>query len=147
MATDALQPPPAYLKLMHRYETRTLPDLYRMTDNKKCDPFSDDYRAIRRHQENASKAARIFDDHVTEKFVRDYLDDKLEIGCLCALSGAVSRESETYSLSHQQWLDEMRQTKWAWDRAGEEEHKHTKFERLMRSLSDLQRLARKFVPE
>lgn len=137
---------PAYVKVLYKFETKTLFELENLMKTNTYDVFSPEYAAIKKLQENASKMARTFDEVMTEEYMKRYLDDELQIGCLIPLSKAVSRASETYSKSHQDWLDELRRTKLTWDRKNELEKKRDKFANLQNSFITLQRLAYKYVP-
>lgn len=138
--------PHTYDKVLYKFETRTLFELDNLIKTNTYDVFSPEYAAIKKLQENALKMARTFDEVMTDEYMKKYLDDGLEIGCLIPLSKAVSRSSETFSKSHQEWLDELRRTKLTWDRRNEQEKKREKFDNLKNSFITLQRLAYKYVP-
>jgi hypothetical protein len=122
---------------LFRYETRTLPQLYKLADEEGLS--DEDHLAIRKLQENAYVVAKIFDKTVTEKYVYDYLEDRLEIGALIPLDMTACRTGETQSKSHRDWLDKLRlaKLKWNW----EPEKKGEKMLQLKNSYAELQRLA------
>lgn len=107
---------------------------------------AEDRRRLKKLAADACAAAARFDAVVDEDFVRKYLADDLPIDALCELTLSVSTGGDSYSVSHQRWLHELRLAKMIWDRkAATPQYREGTIAELMLNLRLLQKMAAQYV--
>jgi hypothetical protein len=95
------------------FETKSVVELDAMLKSETCPP--EHKEAIVSLLDKAHAAAQVFDTHISEVFMKNYLNDVLGIDSLCFLRSTVAFGSDTYSRSHLGWLQELSSAKLRWD--------------------------------